>query len=77
VVWTLERARLSWLAGDRAAATRDYQFVADVWQHADPALQPYVMEAHEALGQLAGDRALQERPVRARIGHPGALSTNR
>ena len=34
---------------DRDKAVQSYQYVADVWRHADPELQPYVTEAREGL----------------------------
>jgi hypothetical protein len=55
IFWTLERARVAEQLGDRETASRDYQYVADVWRHADPQLQPYVTEAREALARLAGE----------------------
>ena len=55
VLWALERARVAERRGDRAKASRDYQYVADAWRHADPQLQPYVAEAREALARLAGE----------------------
>jgi hypothetical protein len=55
VLWTLERARVAERLSDREKAARDYQYVADVWRHADPELQPYVTEAKEALARLAGE----------------------
>ena len=55
VIWTLERARVAERLGDREKAARDYQYVADVWRHADPELQPYVTEASEGLARLAGE----------------------
>jgi hypothetical protein len=55
VLWTLERARVAERVGDRAKASRDYQYVADAWRHADTQLQPYVTEAREALARLAGE----------------------
>jgi hypothetical protein len=55
VLWTLERARVAERLGDREKAARDYQYVADVWRHADPELQPYVTEAREGLTRVAGE----------------------
>lgn len=55
VIWTLERARVAERLGDREKAARDYQYVADVWRHADPELQPYVTEAREGLTRVAGE----------------------
>jgi serine/threonine-protein kinase len=55
VLWTLERARVAERLGDREKAARDYQYVANVWRHADPDLQPYVTEAREGLTRVAGE----------------------
>jgi serine/threonine-protein kinase len=48
----LERARLAERLGDREKAVKSYQFVANVWRHADPELQRYVGEARSALARL-------------------------
>jgi serine/threonine protein kinase len=55
VLWTLERARVAERMGDREKAVHGYQFVADVWRHADPELQPYVTEAREGLGRMTSE----------------------
>jgi serine/threonine-protein kinase len=55
VFWTLERGRVAERLGDREKAIRSYQYVADVWRHADPELQPYVAEAKEGLRRLTGE----------------------
>jgi tetratricopeptide (TPR) repeat protein len=55
VLWTLERARVTERLGDREKASRDYQYVANVWRHADPELQPYVTEAKEGLTRVVGE----------------------
>jgi tetratricopeptide (TPR) repeat protein len=52
-LWHLERGRTYEALGDTAAARRGYQTVVDLWRHADPELQPYVVEARDALGRLA------------------------
>jgi len=72
VVWVLERARLSELAGNREVAARDYQFVMDVWRHADPKLQSFVEESRNALARLSGTVPLAGEQVRDRIGLPSA-----
>jgi hypothetical protein len=51
----LERARLAERLGDREKAVKSYQFVADVWRHADPELQPYVVEARKGLERLTDE----------------------
>jgi eukaryotic-like serine/threonine-protein kinase len=55
VLWTLERARVAERMGDREKAGHSYQYVADVWRHADPELQPYVTEAREGLGRMTSE----------------------
>jgi serine/threonine-protein kinase len=55
VLWTLERGRVAERMGDREKAVRSYQFVANVWRHADPELQPYVAEAREGLGRMTSE----------------------
>src|SRR5438445_4767214 len=52
VFWILERARVSDRLGNRGREIPAYRFVADVWSHADPELQPYVAEARAALKRL-------------------------
>jgi len=51
----LERARLAERLGDQEKAVKSYQFVADVWRHADAELQPYVVEARKGLERLTGE----------------------
>jgi len=53
--WALERARVNERLGNRAKALAGYSFVAAVWIHADPELQPYVAEARAALARLAAE----------------------
>ncbi len=53
--WALERARVNDRLGNRAKALAGYSFVAAVWMHADPELQPYVAEAHAGLKRLSGE----------------------
>ena len=53
--WALERARVNERLGNRAKALAGYSFVAAVWMHADPELQPYVAEAHAGLKRLSGE----------------------
>jgi eukaryotic-like serine/threonine-protein kinase len=54
-LWVLERGRVAERMGDRAKASRSYQYVADVWRNADPELQPYVAEAKEGLARLTNE----------------------
>jgi eukaryotic-like serine/threonine-protein kinase len=53
IMGTLERARIAERRGERTRAVECYQFVMDVWRHADPELQHYVAEARGALERLA------------------------
>jgi serine/threonine-protein kinase len=55
VLWTLERGRVAERMGDREKAMQSYQFVANVWRHADPELRPYVAEAREGLARMTGE----------------------
>jgi eukaryotic-like serine/threonine-protein kinase len=55
VIWALERARVAERLGERDTAVRGYQYVADVWRHADPELQTYVTEAKQGLARLTGE----------------------
>jgi serine/threonine-protein kinase len=55
VLWTLERARVADRMGDRDKAIRNYQYVAGIWRHADPELQPYVTEVRQALARLTSE----------------------
>jgi serine/threonine-protein kinase len=54
-LWALERARVHERLGHRAQALEDYRFVAAVWRHADPELQPFVSEAGAALQRLGAE----------------------
>jgi serine/threonine-protein kinase len=56
VIGVLEGARAAERLGERTAAIRAYQFVADAWRHADPELQPYVAEARGALERLTQEQ---------------------
>jgi len=55
VVWALERARLAERLDERGKALKSYQFVIEVWRHADPELQPYVAEARAGLQRLTAE----------------------
>ena len=55
ILWTLERARVAERLGEREKASQDYQYVANVWRHADPELQPYVTEAREGLARVTAE----------------------
>jgi hypothetical protein len=56
ILGRLERARLAERLGEPATAAGHYQFVLDVWRHADPELRPYVDEARAALGRLSAEQ---------------------
>jgi tetratricopeptide (TPR) repeat protein len=53
VLWVLERARVAERLKDLRKARRDYEWVAAIWRHGDPELQPYVAEARTAAARLA------------------------
>jgi serine/threonine-protein kinase len=53
VWWALERARLAERLREPEKARRWFSYVAKVWRHGDPELQPYVDEAHAALARLS------------------------
>jgi hypothetical protein len=56
VIGRLEQGRIAEKLGDRQKARDSYQFVVDVWRHADPELEPYVREAHTAMERLAAEK---------------------
>jgi hypothetical protein len=53
VLGVLERGRIAEGLHERQKARDSYQFVVDVWRHADPELKPYVREARVGLERLA------------------------
>ncbi|MFL5514178.1 MAG: hypothetical protein ACJ8CN_17280, partial [Gemmatimonadales bacterium] len=55
IVGTLQRGRIAERLGDSERAMRSYQYVANVWRHADPELQAYVSEAVGGLARLSGE----------------------
>jgi predicted Ser/Thr protein kinase len=55
VLWYLERGRVAERLNDRPTALEAYRYVAAAWRHADPELEPYVAEAHEALKRLTAE----------------------
>jgi serine/threonine-protein kinase len=55
VIRQLERGRVHERLGNRDTAIEAYRFVAGVWIHADPELQPFVEEAKAALKRLGGE----------------------
>jgi hypothetical protein len=55
VIGVLEQARIAERLGERQKARDSYQFVVDVWRHADPELGPYVREARGGLERLAAE----------------------
>jgi serine/threonine protein kinase/tetratricopeptide (TPR) repeat protein len=52
-LYALERGRVNERLGSRDQAIEAYGFVVRVWRNADPALQPLVSEARNALARLA------------------------
>jgi eukaryotic-like serine/threonine-protein kinase len=52
VLSTLERGRVAERLGEREKAIESYRFVTEAWRRPDPELQPYVIEAGEALARL-------------------------
>ena len=55
VLGRLNRARVAERLGERDRAVGLYQYVLDVWRHADPQLRPHVAEAREALARLTAE----------------------
>jgi eukaryotic-like serine/threonine-protein kinase len=55
VVGVLEQGRIAEILGERQKARDAYQFVVDVWRHADPELASYVREARSGLKRQAAD----------------------
>jgi eukaryotic-like serine/threonine-protein kinase len=55
VLGVLERGRIAESLGERQKARDSYQFVVDVWRHADPELELYVREARAGLERLAAE----------------------
>jgi tetratricopeptide (TPR) repeat protein len=56
VLAVLERGRIAEGLGEREKAIDSYQFVLDVWRHADPELAPYIREARAGLARMASER---------------------
>jgi DNA-binding SARP family transcriptional activator len=55
VLAKLEAARAAERLGQKKRAAAHYQFVVDVWRHADPELEPYVREARVGLQRLMAE----------------------
>jgi len=53
VLGVLEQGRIAEVLGERQKAVASYQFVVDVWRHADPELEQYTREARAGLERLA------------------------
>jgi hypothetical protein len=53
VLGRLEQGRIAEALGERRKAIDSYQFVVEVWRHADAELEPYVREARAGLKRLA------------------------
>jgi len=56
VLGVLERGRIAEGLAERQKARDSYQFVVDVWRHADSELKPYVREARSGLVRMSGER---------------------
>jgi len=56
VLGVLEQGRIAEGLGERRKARDAYQFVVDVWRHADPELEQYVSEARAGLARLVAER---------------------
>jgi serine/threonine-protein kinase len=54
VLARLERAEVAEQLQDRETARRDYRFVVDAWQRADPELMPYLDRARSGLDRVTG-----------------------
>jgi serine/threonine-protein kinase len=54
-LWALVGGRVYERLGQKQKAIAAYEFVAAVWRHADPELQPYVAEAKAALQRLGAE----------------------
>jgi hypothetical protein len=52
----MQRGRVAERQGRREVAAESYQWVADMWHHADPELQPVVDEARAGLERLTAER---------------------
>jgi serine/threonine-protein kinase len=52
VLGMLDRARIAESLGEREKAMQSYLFVVDVWRRPDPELQPFVVEARNALTRM-------------------------
>ncbi|MEO8089516.1 MAG: BTAD domain-containing putative transcriptional regulator [Gemmatimonadales bacterium] len=57
VLGRLEQGRIAERLGERQKARDAYQFVVDVWRHADAELGPYIREARAGLERLAAEDA--------------------
>jgi serine/threonine-protein kinase len=55
VLRMMQRGRVAERLGRREVAVESYQWVADMWHHADPELQPVVDEARAALERLTAE----------------------
>jgi tetratricopeptide (TPR) repeat protein len=55
VLIELERGRVAERLRDAPRAIEGYQYVVDMWRHADPELQPFVEEARQALARLSAE----------------------
>jgi eukaryotic-like serine/threonine-protein kinase len=57
ILWFLLRGRVAERLGQREKALRSYQYVVDIWRHADPELAPEVAEARRGLERLTREES--------------------
>jgi hypothetical protein len=58
-----ERGRVAEKLNDKPRAREAYQYVADMWQHGDPAFQRYVAESRAGLRRLNGESGATQIPL--------------
>lgn len=60
-----ERGRVAEKLNDKPRAREAYQYVADMWQHGDPAFQRYVAASRTGLRRLNGENGATQMPLGA------------
>ncbi|MDQ2931960.1 MAG: hypothetical protein M3Y05_14250, partial [Gemmatimonadota bacterium] len=65
-----ERGRVAEKLDDKPRAREAYEYVADMWQHGDPAFQRYVADSRAGLRRLNGENGATLIP----LDHPPATS---
>ena len=58
-----ERGRVAEKLNDKPRAREAYEYVADMWQHGDPAFQRYVADSRAGLRRLNGERGATQIPL--------------